>query len=813
MNLRSNRYTIKTTTITNPMVSKMLFLIVLLLSSACQPQTKQTSREVANDTADPAPTSTGSETAGELYFICNEGNIAAYESLAEEFHTVYPNIRVHVRAIEPFLEQAGIATDPLKRWAPMLTEADVVGWSMEPELSRLGLVRDLTPFMEADHLFDRSDFYPFMLEHYQWDNSLWALPAWAIPEVIFYNKDVFDRAGLSYPQPGWDQEAFWQTVAQLTQREGNKITQYGYVDSGLLTFLPLMRGLATGAPFEPQQFDTPEIANALNDYKAYISTYATPPIEYDAVIKSGRAAMWGGYLVNWESMRKSGLRNLGVAAFPMGTQPANLFSSPTAYFMSSGTPYPQESWLWMKFLTEHRINDRYGSMNMALPSRRSVTEESGYWAQWAEEESGVMRFIVEHPMMVPWTTPYLALKRAADAVRAGKAPEEALPDIQEQAAQAYRQAAQLTPMTLPPRAEVSADAIPVIFTSYGIDDAYYRALADAFNTQQTAIRVAVTPPQSAQAADCYVGDADVAQQGNALNLQPFAESTADLRLADFAFVDDFRVQGDLYGLPAYGVAAALFYNPVLFDAAGLSYPAPGWTLDDFLRAAQTLSHGAGEARQYGFASLSGDAAELPLFAALQGVALWSDDGQPRFDAPEAVAAVAWYADLARKYQVAPQSENLPEISPADMQQRRQLIQSGRVAMWTGLLGLGQAPLSLATGNAGIAPLPGGYARTFPIGLFIARDTAHAAACWQWFAFAAANAPFAPELGLPAYRPATQDADALAPYRPLLDASPLAFATGDDNQQRALLEALAQIYAGSSSQAALAEAQQKAARLP
>ncbi len=604
--------------------------------------------------------------------------------------------------------------------------------------------------------------------------------------------------------------------------------QYGFVDLWLsFRFLPMMNGLLSADSFVAPQLDTSEVAKSLQWYtdlalehgvmpnpitlsKSELPTYEA----MNALITSGQVAMWTDKLSNKESRMTGDIApgdelDVGIAPFPLGEHNANLFSI-EGYFISNGTRYPQECWEWIKFLTEHPIYSQDTSQT-AIPARRSVADQSGYWLRWTETETEALHFMLEHPLAEPRGSAINGLQEAVNAIWRGQPIETALAEAQKTAQEMY-----VNQMALSPREIVieypasSTDEREIItFASFGLDHSIYYDLADAFNTQQSVIRVSVVSPQDAASADCYVGAADVAQQGNALDLQPFVESAAGLNLADFAFVDDFRVQGDLYGLPAYGVATALFYNPALFDAAGLPYPAPGWTLDDFLRAAQALSHGAGEARQYGFASLSGDAAELPLFAALQGVALWSDDGQPRFDTPEAVAAVAWYADLALKHQVAPQSENLPEIIPADMQQRRQLIQSGRVAMWTGLLGLGQAPLSLATGNAGIAPLPGGYARTFPIGLFIARDAANPDACWQWLAFTAANAPFAPELGLPSYRPATQDAAALAPYRPLLDASPLAFATGDDNQQRALLEALAQIYAGSSPQAALAEAQQKA----
>ena len=52
--------------------------------------------------------------------------------------------------------------------------------------------------------------------------------------VIYYNKDLFDAAGLDYPQYGWTWEEFRETAIALTLRDaaGNP-TQYGYFVPGI----------------------------------------------------------------------------------------------------------------------------------------------------------------------------------------------------------------------------------------------------------------------------------------------------------------------------------------------------------------------------------------------------------------------------------------------------------------------------------------------------------------------------------------------------------------------------------------------------
>ncbi|MCZ7666470.1 MAG: extracellular solute-binding protein [Chloroflexi bacterium] len=58
------------------------------------------------------------------------------------------------------------------------------------------------------------------------------LPLSTSVDLIFYDKSVFDAAGLSYPEPGWDWLTFQQTAQVLTSQGGTEPTRYSFVDNG-----------------------------------------------------------------------------------------------------------------------------------------------------------------------------------------------------------------------------------------------------------------------------------------------------------------------------------------------------------------------------------------------------------------------------------------------------------------------------------------------------------------------------------------------------------------------------------------------------
>lgn len=49
-------------------------------------------------------------------------------------------------------------------------------------------------------LAEKHSFLPAMVEQYEWDGEVWAVPAWSMVEVLWYNVDHFEEAGLDAPE-------------------------------------------------------------------------------------------------------------------------------------------------------------------------------------------------------------------------------------------------------------------------------------------------------------------------------------------------------------------------------------------------------------------------------------------------------------------------------------------------------------------------------------------------------------------------------------------------------------------------------------
>ena len=146
-------------------------------------------------------------------------------------------------------------------------------------------------------------------------------------------------------------------------------------------------------------------------------------------------------------------------------------------------------------------------------------------------------------------------------------------------------------------------------------------------------------------------------------------------------LDRYTYDGRVYGIPYDAQPnALLYYNPALFDAAGLDYPTNEWTWDDLLTAAQalTITDDGGNVTQYGL-TVGND---WRYFLLTGGGAMVDDLRNPTqsmFDSPESIDAIQFLVDLIHEYGVYPAPQTIEALGGAG----DEFFQNGLVAMRIG----------------------------------------------------------------------------------------------------------------------------------
>lgn len=220
------------------------------------------------------------------------GESPFYFEIAEAFEAAYPNIELEVMAT------------PWGEWTTRFTTLaaagempDVVWFIAGQPGMRMGITPwagylfDLSPFAERIEEGDIID--PSLLESSTVDGELLGLPYEFNNIVLYYNKDMFDAAGLEYPNADWTWDELLEAGRALTADDGS---QYGLVWSQFEDDIVLGSAGVTPLALDGSgaNYDTDEAVVAYEFlYDMYIESGIAPRPDETAGISldAGTAAM------------------------------------------------------------------------------------------------------------------------------------------------------------------------------------------------------------------------------------------------------------------------------------------------------------------------------------------------------------------------------------------------------------------------------------------------------------------------------------------------------------------------------------------
>ena len=236
----------------------------------------------------------------------------------------------------------------------------------------------LDSFIEADEDFDLSYYPESLLVPLRYEDQLYALPQEVSPYVIYYNKDMFEAAGLEMPTDDWTIDEFYEAAKALTDPEKNV---YGYrYASGADPFLGWLS--RAGVDFdtsgtEVQGLDTQEALNALEFlYNLVVVDQISPNPAALTAMGTNADAMFRNQSVAMESM---GLWMLpqykadplsfewDVVRMPMD-QNQRTKAGILNWGISADTKNPDAAWDLLKFLVGPESMEIVAESNMALPA-------------------------------------------------------------------------------------------------------------------------------------------------------------------------------------------------------------------------------------------------------------------------------------------------------------------------------------------------------------------------------------------------------------------------------------------------------------
>ncbi len=142
-------------------------------------------------------------------FISNGGNEENLASIVTAFEAENPNITVEVTTLPYDNYGTALQTDIA---AGTVSDTFDVEFSSYASLQSNGVLAPI-------ELADPGIYRPSLLDAYSTDGTPYALPSSFSTVVLFYNKDLFDAAGVSYPDGTWNWDDLMTAAESLTDQD------------------------------------------------------------------------------------------------------------------------------------------------------------------------------------------------------------------------------------------------------------------------------------------------------------------------------------------------------------------------------------------------------------------------------------------------------------------------------------------------------------------------------------------------------------------------------------------------------------------
>jgi multiple sugar transport system substrate-binding protein len=333
----------------------------------------------------------------------------------------------------------------------------------------------LRSFIERDFLRDISSFiqneggddflkpwYPQTLALMQDEGAYYAIPADFMSMALFYNKALFEEAGLDPDKPPATWDEFLEYAQALTRdRDGDgQVDSWGFGTIGAISpgfelrFTPILfshGGAYLNEDNTCSALNTPEAREAFKYFVELFTVHEVIPPGVTAQnpgtvreqMANEQIAMllgsgWTAPIVDSINPDLNAFETLGVADVPVKAGADPEFTTTawlSAWAVNPNTEHPEEAWALVRFITDKPQEQKWFEDARVTSARMDVSEEyeplvTDKFAQAIAGQLPKAKFV---PQIKEWPQIIETINSAAqEAFTGDKAPDEALEDAHDQ---------------------------------------------------------------------------------------------------------------------------------------------------------------------------------------------------------------------------------------------------------------------------------------------------------------------------------------------------------------------------------------------
>lgn len=303
-----------------------------------------------------------------VHFYIDQKDLWA-STIAEDFERAHPGIDVEIEAIPYGLYTAKIQAAAATGNA--LGDVVVIDDWFAQELFKRNYTIALDSFFNAT--FKPEDFFTQFFKVWRKGNQdgqpLLAMPACGGVTALFYNKDLFDKAGLRYPDSTWSYDSLLAAAKSLTRTEAGD-AYYGLAidhgnSTGIDTYIYSNGGKILSDDLSRSAMLEPGTVTAVQSYVDLVRTHrvAAPPDASQSLgqrFMQGRTAMMLTFDVTKQELSRAPFK-WDIAVPPRGKAGVMSRQNGQAFGITATSQHPAEAWELIKHI-------------VTLPSKKGINE-------------------------------------------------------------------------------------------------------------------------------------------------------------------------------------------------------------------------------------------------------------------------------------------------------------------------------------------------------------------------------------------------------------------------------------------------------
>ncbi len=308
-------------------------------------------------------------------FWGDPGELPPNYEVIEAFHAAQDDIRIEVQHA-PW----GAYFDRILTQMAGGTAPDVMFLNNIPSYAARGVLAPLDDLIERDG-FDTEAYHPGLLQIFSYEGEVFGFARDNDTNVLYFNKDLFDAAGVAYPSEDWQWDDIRAAALELTVRdERGRATQFGLAleKNRYPQWVYQNGGSVFDDPLEPTEFlmDAPEAVTAIQFIADMILEDGSVP-SFDAMAQlgsttelfsTGRVAMVMTNAARIPTFMDADFA-WDVAPLPAGPDGirANTLGG-AGYVMSATSEHPEAAWTFLQFLAGTEGQSIFASTGVAVPA-------------------------------------------------------------------------------------------------------------------------------------------------------------------------------------------------------------------------------------------------------------------------------------------------------------------------------------------------------------------------------------------------------------------------------------------------------------